>query len=139
VSRAGFSAKGLSPDFLACWLSKNDEDSAELLGMVLEFAGYQAFVAESAAEALEMARLIQPHVALLDCGLHVVDGCELAAVFRAQPVMSSCRFVATGGHPGAEAAARSLAAGFDPHLTKPLDCDAVLAAVAFHSAKAGAP
>ena len=108
---------------------EDDADSAELLGFLLEHAGYQATVVRSAAAALETALAFQPHVALIDIGLPGVNGYELAALFIEQPLLRECRLVATTGHSGRDAVARSLAAGFHEHLTKPLDRDAVLAAV----------
>ena len=108
---------------------EDDADSAELLGFLLEHAGYQTHVARSAAAALEAAPVLQPHVALIDIGLPGVNGYELAALLRAEPLLKNCRLVATTGHSGRDAIARSLASGFDAHLTKPLDRAAVLAAV----------
>jgi CheY-like chemotaxis protein len=108
---------------------EDNADSAELLGYMLEHAGYQAHVVHSAAAALETAQVLQPHVALIDIGLPGINGYELAARLRAQPLLGSCRLIATTGHSGREAIERSLAAGFDDHLTKPLDRDALLAVV----------
>ena len=109
---------------------EDDEDSAELLRIVLTHAGYEVGVGHLVATALDMARLMKPHVAFVDLGLPDGDGYQLLAAFQADPVLRHCRFIATTGRGEPEDIARSLALGCDQHLTKPIGVDTVLAAVA---------
>jgi CheY-like chemotaxis protein len=109
---------------------EDDEDSAELLRLVLSSAGYQVCVVHSVAAALETAPILQPHVALIDLGLPDGDGYELLASLQANSGPLRCRFVATTGDSAPETMARSLSLGFDEHLTKPLSLEIVLATVA---------
>jgi len=104
-------------------------DSAELLGLLLEQAGHQVRLAATGSAAISAAPEFQPDVALVDISLPDTDGYALVRALRAQQELARCRFVAVTGHDGQEAVARSLAAGFDQHLVKPLDLAAVLAAV----------
>jgi CheY-like chemotaxis protein len=109
---------------------EDDADSAELLGLMLEHSGYQVYVVNSVAAAIETAYLAQPHAALIDLGLPDGDGFEVLIALQAEPTLRRCRFVATTGYGDQETMARSLALGFDEHLTKPLHREIVLAAVA---------
>ena len=108
----------------------DDPDSCEVLCMVLEAGGHEPRAATSAAEAVALAPEFKPHVALIDLDLHVTDGCELVRLLALIPELEGCRFVATTGYSEPEAVARSTAAGFEIHLTKPMSVADVLTAVA---------
>ena len=116
---------------------EDDGDSGELLGLLLEDAGYQACVVHSVAAAMKTAVVVQPHVVLIDLGLPDGDGHELLAALQKDPALGHCRFIATTGHGDQETILRSLELGFDEHLTKPLQQESVLAAVARSAAQAG--
>ena len=80
--------------------------------------------------ALSIARLFQPHVAVLDLGMPKLDGCAVASALREEPWAASLLLVAVTGWGDAEARAKAADAGFDEHLTKPLSPDDLLALVA---------
>jgi CheY-like chemotaxis protein len=84
-------------------------------------------VALDAAEALRIAGPFQPDVAILDIGLPVMDGYELARRLRLRN--PALRLVAVTGYGQAEDRDRSRAAGFQEHLVKPIDPDELLAAL----------
>jgi CheY-like chemotaxis protein len=109
---------------------EDDADSAELIALMLESAGYQVSVVHSVSAARETAGVLQPHVVLIDLGLPDGDGYELLASLQADRILGPCRFIATTGYGDPETIARSLALGFDEHLTKPLLRGSVLGAVA---------
>lgn len=80
--------------------------------------------------ALEIVARLRPEVALLDIGLPVLDGYQLAARIRALPEGQACRLVALTGYGQDADRARSQAAGFDRHLVKPISPDAAARVVA---------
>jgi CheY-like chemotaxis protein len=98
-------------------------DAAEMLSVLLESAGHQTMVAHDGPEALEMLVRFRPEVAILDLGLPVMDGYELAQRIRtaapngARPPV----LVALTGYGQATDRARTRQAGFAAHLVKPVD------------------
>jgi PAS domain S-box-containing protein len=97
-------------------------DVAGALAMLLEVLGHQVETAASGAEALEIVERECPRVALLDIALPDMDGLELARRIRERcPNRDQPLLVAVTGYGHDEARARSLAAGFDQHLAKPVD------------------
>jgi signal transduction histidine kinase/CheY-like chemotaxis protein len=103
----------------------DNHEAAEMLGELLVELGHVAEVAHDAEAALEVARRFDPELALLDIGLPVVDGYELARRLRTE--RPALRLVAVSGYGDASNKARSAAAGFEAHLVKPITIEAVLA------------
>jgi len=100
----------------------DNRDAAETLHDGLVNFGYVVEVAFDGASALKIAKEFRPVVALLDIGMPVMNGYELAGRLRGLGELTeSIRLVAvTGfGQPGDKE--RALAAGFDRHLVKPVD------------------
>ncbi len=103
-------------------------DAADALDLVLSTAGHAVTVAHSPAEAL--AAHARYDACLLDIGLPGIDGYELARQLRRRPELAGSCFIAVTGYGMAGDRQRSLAAGFDAHLVKPVDVaelDALLA------------
>jgi signal transduction histidine kinase/ActR/RegA family two-component response regulator len=100
-------------------------DAAETLRMLLEMNGHEVRCAHEGAQAIVLAMDFRPDVALLDIGLPRMDGFELARRLRARPEMRDTRLIALTGYGQAEDRSRALAAGFDDHLTKPVDPNAL--------------
>jgi signal transduction histidine kinase/CheY-like chemotaxis protein len=96
-------------------------DAAEMLGMLLEAAGHEVIVVNSPLRALELAPGARPDACLLDIGLPDMDGNELARRLRAQPETAHAVLVAVTGYGQVEDRQRSMQAGFDHHLVKPVD------------------
>lgn len=103
----------------------DNTDASDLLGTLVEIAGHQATCASSGPEGLERARETPPDLAFVDIGMPGMSGYELAAAFRATPELAGVVLVALTGWGGDEARARATAAGFDHHLVKPADPDAI--------------
>jgi signal transduction histidine kinase/DNA-binding response OmpR family regulator len=101
----------------------DNEDAAEMLLGALSELGYSARSAHDGPSALRTAAAFAPQIALLDIGLPVMDGYELARRLRADPIHAAIRLIAlTGyGQPSDVNAARD--AGFDAHVVKPVDLD----------------
>jgi len=98
----------------------DNEDAARALGEALEFQGHQVKVVFSAPDALALAAQFQPDVGLLDIGLPGMDGYELALRLRQQSARP-LRLIAVTGYGQDSDRQRAADAGFDHHLTKPVD------------------
>jgi CheY-like chemotaxis protein len=96
-------------------------DAAELLGAFIERAGHRPSLASCARDALVIANLLRPEVALIDIGLPDMNGYDLVRSLRALPGLEGCRYVAVTGHKSQSAIARGISAGFEAYLTKPVD------------------
>ncbi|WP_257449666.1 hybrid sensor histidine kinase/response regulator [Archangium lipolyticum] len=99
----------------------DNRDAAELLTELLEAKGYVMRVAHDGPAGLEAARAFRPHLALLDVGLPVMDGYELASRLRQEPPLGDIKLVAITGYGQDSDRRRAHAAGFDVHLVKPID------------------
>jgi CheY-like chemotaxis protein len=106
-------------------LVDDNADAAESLGKLLELTGHEVRIAHDGPAALEAARTFRPEVALLDIGLPGMDGYEVARRLREQPATQRTLLVALTGWGQAEDRRRSREAGFDHHLTKPADPEAL--------------
>jgi CheY-like chemotaxis protein len=95
-------------------------DAALLLSDLLAGIGYSTRVAHDAPQALAMANEYVPDVALLDIGLPAMDGYELARRLREMPQWRDVRLIAVTGYGQNSDRKRSLEAGFDHHLVKPI-------------------
>jgi CheY-like chemotaxis protein len=104
-------------------------DAAEMVAEMLRLLGHVTQIAPDGPTALRAIEAFAPDVALLDIGLPVMDGYELARQLRAKPGASNLRLFAVTGYGQDEDRRRSRDAGFDGHLVKPLDLDAVVRAV----------
>jgi signal transduction histidine kinase/CheY-like chemotaxis protein len=100
-------------------------DAAEALGHALVALGCEARVVFDGVAALQAAKDHKPDLALLDIGLPVMDGYELSRRLRAQGY--SARLVALTGYGQESDRALSREAGFDEHVVKPVDLDALRA------------
>src|SRR5205085_3377929 len=94
-------------------------DAAAVLAEGLRALGYLAEVAHDGPSGLLAARAFRPAVALLDIGLPVMDGYELAARLRADAELGTLRLVAITGYGQENDKTRAREAGFDEHLVKP--------------------
>jgi signal transduction histidine kinase/DNA-binding response OmpR family regulator len=95
-------------------------DAADLVVATLSALGHEAVAAHDGPSALGLASSMRPHLAILDIGLPVMDGYELARRIRQLPELQGMRLVALTGYGSDSDRARSLEAGFDEHLVKPL-------------------
>ena len=123
---AATSATPHTPVALKILLVDDNEDSTKALGMLLEHVGHVVVAAHDGAEALRKAGAVMPDVALLDLGLPVLDGYQVAEALRAGPGGEGLLLVAISGYGQPSDRARSKAVGFDYHLVKPVDCGALL-------------
>jgi PAS domain S-box-containing protein len=100
-------------------------DAAEMLGAALRFRGFDVRQAYDGPAALDEAREFKPHAAFLDIGLPVMDGYELAGRLRDVPGLARVRLIAVTGYGQDSDRRRSADAGFEHHLVKPVNLDAL--------------
>jgi CheY-like chemotaxis protein len=99
--------------------------AAESLALIVKLWGHETRVAHSGHEALEIAVAYRPEVVLLDIGLPEMDGYTVARSRRAIPGRENALLVAITGYGRDEDRLRAREAGFDHHLVKSLDLDAL--------------
>jgi CheY-like chemotaxis protein len=103
----------------------DNPDAAELLADSLRALGHTARVAFDGPSAIEEARTFQPDVALLDLGLPVMDGFEVAHRLKSLPRLQDLQLVAITGYGQEVDRRRTREVGFDEHLVKPVDVEAL--------------
>lgn len=96
-------------------------DAAQTLVVLLRDMGHRVEFAINARAALEAARRALPEIVFLDLVLPDMDGCELARQLKREPGLEALRIFAVTGHGRDEDRQRSLDAGCDAHLLKPVD------------------
>ena len=105
----------------------DNEDSVMTLEMLFEIAAYETRPAYSGIDAVEVAASFQPDAALLDIGLPGLNGYEVARKIRSQPWGKEMVLIALTGWGQPEDQQQAKAAGFDAHMVKPVDHEALLA------------
>jgi CheY-like chemotaxis protein len=108
----------------------DNEDAAESLQRILEIYGHTVRAVGDGSAALEALETFRPSVVLLDIGLPDVDGYEVARRIRATRHGHNICLCAITGWGQAEDKRRAREAGFDEHMTKPVDLGALTALIA---------
>lgn len=116
----------------------DNQDMADSIVALLRLAGYEARAAYTGASGIAMALGDRPRVALLDLGLPVMDGFEVARRLRQDPDTKSVVLVAMTGYGEAHHQRAAREAGFDHHLVKPVDPTKLLEFLAEFIAPRGA-
>jgi PAS domain S-box-containing protein len=100
---------------------EDSADARQSLRLLLELAGHEVEACADGPSGLARLRAFKPDVALIDLGLPGMDGYAVAREARGRPETRAIRLVAVTGYGQAEDRRRALAAGFDLHVTKPVD------------------
>jgi signal transduction histidine kinase len=106
-------------------VADDNPDALESLALLLECDGHEVWKAANGAEAFELAERCQPHLALLDIGMPVLDGYEAARRIRSEAWGKGMMLVALSGWGQTSDVQRSRDSGFDTHLVKPASFDAL--------------
>ena len=101
-------------------------DVTDMLSVLLTHAGYDVTCASTAPEALALAREQRFDVVISDIGMPEMNGYELAEALRSLPGYEAVPLVAVTGYSMFDDRSRSLTAGFNEHVTKPIDPRAFL-------------
>jgi PAS domain S-box-containing protein len=111
-------------------LVDDNEDALQLLGEVLRGAGYQVAMAKDGPAALDALARFPADVAILDIGLPVMDGYEVARRMRKRLGPAAPKMIALTGYGRDSDRERARSEGFAQHLTKPVDLASLLGAIA---------
>jgi signal transduction histidine kinase len=108
----------------------DNEDAAASLAEALVDLGHEVEVAHDGPAALAKLETFSPDIALLDIGLPLMDGYELARRIRHEPQLSNIRLVSITGYGQQSDRVRAAEAGFDVHLVKPVELTDIERAIA---------
>ena len=118
-----------APHAVRVLLVDDNVDAAKMLALGLDAYGIHVDLAHDGPQALRLARERGHQVALLDLGLPVMDGYELARRLRESPETAQVTLVAITGYGEESDRQRSRDAGFTAHLVKPIDINDLLAII----------
>jgi CheY-like chemotaxis protein len=104
---------------------EDHRDSADSLRLLLECYGYEVTVAYCGHDGVRAAEQCPPDVVLCDIGLPGLDGYAVARTLRRNPATATARLIAVTAYGEDEDRRRSYEAGFEQHLVKPVDPDAL--------------
>lgn len=107
-------------------IADDNQDAADTLGLLLQHYGASVEVTYSGAAALGALNPAQPHAAILDIGMYDIDGLEVARRIRQQERGSNMLLIALTGWGQQQDMLDTREAGFDYHLTKPVDIQELL-------------
>jgi CheY-like chemotaxis protein len=106
-------------------IADDNTDAANTLATFLRLSGHSPVVAFDGGEALQLAADERPDVMLVDLTMPTLNGFEVARNIRAQPWGATVRIIAVSGWFSPEDIDRASHAGFDAHMSKPIDMDAL--------------
>jgi CheY-like chemotaxis protein len=114
----------------------DNRDNANCLRMVLDLAGHDTRTSYDGLEAIEAAEAFRPQVILLDIGMPKLNGYEVCSRIRNEAWGAGMVLIAQTGWGQDEDRRRTRAAGFDHHLVKPVNHEALMEILAECSAAA---
>ena len=104
-------------------LVDDNRDAADSLALLLGLEGHDVRVAYAGRPAIEIAHEFRPEIAVLDLGLPDLSGYDVARLLRQDPALGRIELIALTGWGQEEHRKRALEAGFDHHVTKPVDLE----------------
>jgi PAS domain S-box-containing protein len=130
-SKAGSCAPAPAQRMHRILVIEDNRDAAESMKMLLGLVGHQVETAYTGAAGVETARAFHPQVVLCDIGLPgEMDGYTVAQAFRQEPPLASAHLIALTGYAQEDDQRCARKAGFDRHMTKPVDLDELQAVLA---------
>ncbi len=112
----------------------DNQDAAESVAQYLQLEGHEVKAVGDGLQALACAPVFAPHIVVLDIGLPIMDGYEVARRMRRLPATQHALLVAMTGYGQKEDLQRAEEAGFDKHFVKPTDPRALVQLIAEWSA-----
>lgn len=98
-------------------------DGAVMMGELVKMMGYEVQVEYDGAKCIETAKNWHPDVVILDIGMPVMNGYEVASRLRRIPETRNAKIIALTGYGRLDAENESSLEDFDLHLVKPVDFD----------------
>jgi CheY-like chemotaxis protein len=120
-------------------VADDNVDAAESMALIISMWNHEVCVAQTGSSALEMALRERPDVCILDIGMPGMSGYEVARRIRGQPWGRETFLVALTGWGQSEDVERAKAAGFNEHMTKPVDLARLEQLLADHGANVSDP
>jgi len=120
-----FLARGREGGCMKILIADDNRDAAQSLGTLLELSNHEVLIAHDGEEALRISRQTMPDAMILDIGMPRVTGDQVARTIRSEPWGGKVLMIAVTGWGEPEDKASASAAGFDHHLTKPIDIDEI--------------
>ena len=108
---------------------EDNADTRHVLKFMLEIEGASVEATETGQEGVDRAEVFRPEIVLCDIGLPDMDGLEVARRMRARAWFGDTRLIALTGYGQPEDIRHALEAGFEAHLTKPINLDQLLALI----------
>ncbi len=102
-------------------IADDNRDGAEIMAMLLTHSGYDVQLAHTGPDAVDVAAQQRPDVAILDIGMPGMSGYDVARRIRSQPWGGGMMLIAVTGWGQEDDKRKAKEAGFDHHLTKPID------------------
>ena len=106
---------------------EDNEDARQMLRTLLELFGHEVHDAVDGQSGIELTTEVEPDIAFVDIGLPGIDGHEVARRLRERS--KDLRLVALSGYGQSEDRRRAVEAGFDLHLSKPVDPERLAAII----------
>ena len=106
-------------------VADDNQDAADSLAMILEMAGHDVRVVHDGPGALTIAQTFRPDTVLLDIGMPLVNGYQVARALRKEAWGTGITLIALTGWGQESDRQQAIEAGFDRHLTKPVDLEAL--------------
>jgi two-component system, chemotaxis family, CheB/CheR fusion protein len=128
-ARAREKSPAAQPQSYRILVVDDNADSVKSLQLLLELIGHNVRVASNGAEALEVAAQFNPEVVVLDLGLPVMSGYEVARKLRQTDQGRDMMVIALSGYESPETRQRTGEAGFNAHFVKPVDIDALMESI----------
>jgi CheY-like chemotaxis protein len=110
-------------------VTDDNRDAADTLAMMLRLKGYEVKACYLGSEAIALAEVFLPDVAILDIGMPEMDGYQTCRILRKQPWGRNIAIFALTGYGQEDDVRKSDEAGFDEHLLKPVDLTFLLACI----------
>jgi signal transduction histidine kinase/ActR/RegA family two-component response regulator len=101
----------------------DNRDAADSLALLLGLDGHDVRVAYAGRPAIEAAHSFQPQIVILDLGLPDLSGYDVARLMRQDPAVADALLIALTGWGQEEHKQNAIEAGFDHHITKPVDLE----------------
>ncbi|HAE60093.1 MAG TPA: response regulator [Anaerolineae bacterium] len=102
-------------------LVEDNQDNQDLMRFLLERNGYEVVTALNGKQALVSARQEQPDVVLMDLTMPEMNGWEAAAAMKADPALANIPLIAVTAHTLPGDRRKTLGAGFDNYISKPIN------------------